>query len=532
VTARHQPNRAGVGSLSPSSLLPRTPALLSDEKIYAQLRHGLSLARIGRHDEAMLVLKEALPDAQRARRPDIEAQLLSTIACQAFLSFDLAESLRSASAIIDLVDTYQLEGPAANAIAFRGHLAVARHYSQLGLEAQARAALAGAEAAGGIEGAAQLCGFLELRAIADAKAGNDASSLAAFDQLLDISSRGDCRDNYAVRLSSAAAAAMLTGSTQRAFQLYRESRDLAATFGDDNRIYVNIVLEYAWAALTAGKLNLASELLGQSETLSNSFCVRVYHCAVGLMLCALAGRVSETQPAVDAFGCACTGGIPNQIGAIAAALHAYHMSRGDANAAAEVLTKALASLVSADGCWWLLLQTVLYGQGEHVDAALRLLAPYSDRFRLARAHRLLLNARLAALRAENAASDRLAWEASLLFGELGCRYHRAVALQMAGRNALARELFAKIGVERAVAIGSRRSRRLARSAYHVALSDGDREIVRLIAEQSATNRDIAAALAMSERAVKYHLTEIFTAFGVHNRRELAARVRENGDAPS
>ena len=52
------------------------------------------------------------------------------------------------------------------------------------------------------------------------------------------------------------------------------------------------------------------------------------------------------------------------------------------------------------------------------------------------------------------------------------------------------------------------------------------EVARLVVK-GFSNRQITARLGMAERAVKYHLTFVFDALGVHQRSELADVV--NGD---
>lgn len=515
---------------APSPLILGTPALRNNHILYSEVLRSLHLAGLGKHDEAMSLLQGARAGARRARRPDIEAQILSTISLQAFLKFDTSESLRAANAIVELATAGPLEESAARAIAFRGNLALARYYSQLGLDRQSRAALEKAEEASLIDSPAQLCGFLELRATDESRLGNPGAA-AMFDQLLDISSRRDSADNYAVRLSCAANAAMTSGLAERSLRLYEVSLGRAALFGAHGRLHENIALEYAWMALSAGEFAIAADLFTRSQSLDESLCVRVYRAAVATMLGVLAADQSPArEPDAGVFALARKSGIPNQIGPMAAALHAFYVSGGNRDAAAGVLSKALASLVSADGCWWLLLQVAVHGRLEDVHAALVLLRPYDDQFRLAKAHRLLLRARLAADDGRADDSERIAWEASLLFGELGWRYHRAIALHMAGRQALARELLAKIGVGQSAALAPRSGRRRTRSAYHVTLSEIDDEIVRLVC-QNATNRGIGETLGMSERAVKYHLTEIFAAYGVRNRRELADSARNGFSVP-
>ncbi len=53
------------------------------------------------------------------------------------------------------------------------------------------------------------------------------------------------------------------------------------------------------------------------------------------------------------------------------------------------------------------------------------------------------------------------------------------------------------------------------------------EILRLLAE-GCSNREIAAALKLSERTVRNHMTDILGKLGVRNRTQAALWAREHG----
>jgi DNA-binding CsgD family transcriptional regulator len=56
------------------------------------------------------------------------------------------------------------------------------------------------------------------------------------------------------------------------------------------------------------------------------------------------------------------------------------------------------------------------------------------------------------------------------------------------------------------------------------LTDRERDVVALVA-QGMTNREAAAELYVSDKAVEYHLGNVYGKLGIHSRRELRARVR-------
>ncbi|MEX5272375.1 LuxR C-terminal-related transcriptional regulator [Kocuria sp. CPCC 205235] len=43
----------------------------------------------------------------------------------------------------------------------------------------------------------------------------------------------------------------------------------------------------------------------------------------------------------------------------------------------------------------------------------------------------------------------------------------------------------------------------------------------------STNKEVASQLFIAEKTVQYHLTRIYTKFGIRSRSELAARYRDN-----
>jgi DNA-binding NarL/FixJ family response regulator len=62
---------------------------------------------------------------------------------------------------------------------------------------------------------------------------------------------------------------------------------------------------------------------------------------------------------------------------------------------------------------------------------------------------------------------------------------------------------------------------------HVELTPREEEILRLVAE-GRTNRDMAAALSISEATVKFHMTNILTKLHLENRAQVVAYAHRHG----
>ncbi len=147
-------------------------------------------------------------------------------------------------------------------------------------------------------------------------------------------------------------------------------------------------------------------------------------------------------------------------------------------------------------------------------------------------------AELAVAAAERAAAigARLnVWQAQLLTARAWAaagRRDEAVALlhQIAEETAAGGAgLFTQMATQELRALGERIGRTGRRTAAGAeglaALSDREREVADLVAE-GRTNREIAAALFLSEKTVERHLSRTFEKLGLRSRVELAARVRE------
>jgi DNA-binding NarL/FixJ family response regulator len=183
-------------------------------------------------------------------------------------------------------------------------------------------------------------------------------------------------------------------------------------------------------------------------------------------------------------------------------------------------------------------------KAQEISAALGDPAIPGGRARCARAEVLLARGdaqeagRLAAEAAEMAAAlgARLnVWQALLVSARAqaaaGLRAEAVATLRQVADEASAggAGLYAEMATRELRALGERlgRSGRRAPAGAHGldSLSDREREIADLVA-QGRTNKEIAAALFLSDKTVERHLSRTFEKLGLRSRVELAALVHE------
>jgi DNA-binding CsgD family transcriptional regulator/tetratricopeptide (TPR) repeat protein len=144
--------------------------------------------------------------------------------------------------------------------------------------------------------------------------------------------------------------------------------------------------------------------------------------------------------------------------------------------------------------------------------------PHAD---AARAYLTLFDARVALRERRKPDADRLSHEATLAFKKLGWAIEEAYARELRGNVKDAIEAFRQYGaaaeVARLTAVDGKQPRRRGETT----LTAREREIAGLIGA-GKSNREVAAALVISERTVETHIASVYQKFGVTNRRELAA----------
>ncbi|HEV3153320.1 MAG TPA: LuxR C-terminal-related transcriptional regulator [Candidatus Baltobacteraceae bacterium] len=136
---------------------------------------------------------------------------------------------------------------------------------------------------------------------------------------------------------------------------------------------------------------------------------------------------------------------------------------------------------------------------------------------VARAALLLFDAHVERRKCRGALYVGLAHAAAQAYGQLGFRLMQADALELAGDSDTAGELFAAAGARRdAMRLAAKVKRKARRASFAVALTRREREVAHLLCERQS-NRQIAAALRISERTVHHHVEAIFSKLGVRAR---------------
>lgn len=211
-------------------------------------------------------------------------------------------------------------------------------------------------------------------------------------------------------------------------------------------------------------------------------------------------------------------------------------------AAGQVMTESLLAPTAAILPWRSTAASALHALGDH-DAARRLAVEELDLARAFGAHRPIgIALRVMGVVEGGAAGIEHLEEAARLLSGTPCRLETARtlvdlggALRRAGRRAdaiahldEALELAERCGsmalVERArqelVEAGCRPRRRAQGTTV---LTAAEQRVARLAASRF-TNREIAQKLFVSNRAVEFHLSNIFAKFGISSRRELSAAL--------
>jgi DNA-binding CsgD family transcriptional regulator/tetratricopeptide (TPR) repeat protein len=220
---------------------------------------------------------------------------------------------------------------------------------------------------------------------------------------------------------------------------------------------------------------------------------------------------------------------PQRIGPTGAAFVEYYRYRGMEKEAAALLHECLETISSGDSAFRLLICAGLYGTEYDRLIARRKFAGQSDT-PPHRAYAKLFDAICLARSGNRVGADEAALEAYEIFKRLRWRYYEALALEVGGHHGDARSSYAAIGA----VWDLRRLRAAPRPVgrprhWRGRLSEQQRTIAALVAG-GAGNRDVAAALGISTRTVKYHLSEIYHHYGIESRQQLSSRVASEASA--
>lgn len=475
---------------------------------------AIAAGRAGNSVRSVALLKRAYALSLDRHDASSAAIALSHLSQQARLANDLPASLNYARSI------FNLKGSHAGPIAFKAYLAVAHHYASIGLDAKVAELMLEAESSLSDANLSDVCEYFELRGTAEARIGNGAASVRAFDTLLDLSERHDPPAARIERLSSAAFNAAGQGLMGRAFYLNERAVAIAKVDPSDYGRSI-ATLSYAYNALLAGDLRRSKSLIEAAELWPNPHLyVRLLRTAAGLLLgCLIDDRDLMTRCLdLSVLELALNEASAYRAGPAAAAVHEYYINVGDVRSAARLRARVMSRITKPHGCWSILLQIALFGDDEDTERAAAVLAPYEN-FPLARAHGVAVESRLASLQGNKRLKAARASSAADMFGDLSWRYHQAVCLQLAGRKVQAQKVFRAMGARHHFETVPHPNRRPAHRLNRD-LSGADRQIAMLVA-QGLTNGQIARRLGMPERTVKYRLTAIFDRLGVQRRSGLA-----------
>jgi DNA-binding CsgD family transcriptional regulator/tetratricopeptide (TPR) repeat protein len=506
---------------------PRIPPTLiagarSDIATLFRMAEEASLQADG--TRAMTALHDAYLKAMTVRSTSLAADALYKLARQARLNNDSTASLDFARLIFELPKNGRVS------TVFKGHLAIGAHLAYFGRDAEVLSTLRDAESECSSATLVDFSDYLSLRGRAEAMQGNIAESVSNNDIALELSSKRDSPFSYAGKILDAASSAPNLGMSSRARALFERAAETAISNHLGYVIRLSKLL-HAWSRLLVGDLDDARGLMETAEQYpGNHIWARVCRSAVGVMLGTLSGdrQIAKHCLDVGALDLAFSSGAGRRIGPIAAAFHEYFLSIGDDVGASEHLSRAVQAISSPDECWWLLLQVASHGRIEDVSRALEILAPYSESFQLAQAHRHLLVGRLARLDGRDGDGRNSFIDAATIFSKLGWQYHYATALRLAASDDAATAEFLRIGARANVYRAVRQTSHTSQTTRRTLLSAQDRDIALFVA-QGATNRRIAERLGIAERSVKYHLTAIFNLLGVENRAALAEFVNSKPD---
>ena len=185
--------------------------------------------------------------------------------------------------------------------------------------------------------------------------------------------------------------------------------------------------------------------------------------------------------------------------------------------AAELIRHATAMALPAGTVRAMIAEAELALAGGDADAAGRVALAAAERAGRIGARRDELAARLLAGRALAAAGDRT--EAVALL--------RAVTVDAARGGALLSRDVAARELRRLGSRGSVENRRAAGAAGPNSLTARELDVARLVAE-GRPNKQVAAALFLSEKTVEHHLSRVYAKFGVRSRAELTAVFTREG----
>ncbi|HEX3466726.1 MAG TPA: hypothetical protein VHT05_01345 [Candidatus Elarobacter sp.] len=485
----------------------------------AQLELGGVLDTLGERDDAVAALRRALALAAAAGDDATHADAAVR------LSWLLWNDVRTGDAMELLRGVLASRLPDDSIRRVRAALALAVQSASVGdnrRSAELVEAVERSSAALDIEGVA---GFLEAKALIFPQTAQSGSAVHYLQLASQLASQQHDAHSTRNKLHLAGYVAQLDGNTRDA----RDRYAAAAAFAQDSGLICEVPFEQlsaAWASFTLGELDRAAELLAAAfatEQLRGES--RLKRAWVGTIVGsargddALAARAFAELDVETAF----RSREPSKIGPVAtAASIRLRRLRRDAEADA-LLRRAVRAIANVESAWCLVGEVGRFGSDADVarlDGLLRASLPDNA---ISRAHRALLDALRARRRGDVAATTRCAAEAELAFRACAWNYDAAGCVELAGRTAEARALYAAMGAHGDAArldVAPQRGRPRRRDA---SATVSDWETACLVVG-GATNKTIADQLGVSVRAVEQRLQKIYASAGVANRAQLSTII--------
>jgi DNA-binding CsgD family transcriptional regulator len=406
-------------------------------------------------------------------------------------------------------------------IAFDAYVTLAHFEALQGRNDAASAYLASAEAAPGEHPAMQQRNASMVQAIVAATSGRLTEAFGHYETAVSIARDFDDAEQLAWTLNNYASRAMATGWMDRARAAHSEAA--ACVRGEEyGKVGASTIQGAAFAELLAGDLCAVRALQQEDARLPRGIAMtRTARTALGVRLAFYSGDDAEAEQLItrEALELAFESGEAQRIGLLAGCVAAYydvHSRRDEAN---ELRSRALQTIRTVDFSFWLLDQMALSDDADERQRARHLLVESAtDPGNLAAgAYLALFDARSA----RSADAKSRAVDAAERFGAIGWPWERAQALEIAGRQAEALDIYRRHQFARHAQELEQRRRRVRHRAGTRELTPREHEVARLAA-QGKSNRAIAAELFIGERTVETHIAAIFDRFELTSRRELAA----------
>lgn len=292
----------------------------------------------------------------------------------------------------------------------------------------------------------------------------------------------------------------------------------AASAGVPDQVTAPAFCIAAWVYYLSGDLRASHEALGRTfaaaeETPLLSFNVAKTGIPLGLHVgdAVLVRRCARPRLLESAFASQ----TPLVFGPVAAAVSEQLRSQKRDSEALALVRQALKRISSAANNVPLAIEAARLGDEETAARAISLLAELEGRSpsgsgasELARAYAARGNERRERAAAAAEAFERAGW-----------RIYRAQALELAGEEPAALELYAACGADADV----RRLEGTRGARARTGLSKREWEVAALVA-RGHSNRSIAGDLSLSERTVENHVASIFAKLDLRSRAEIAAYV--------